>query len=169
MPMRLVPRQLARDQRELDVDLPLDCFPRLHDVVVDLEGAVRVRVRFARDEEGRTRLAGTIAARVRIRCGNCLEVDATDLDVEIDSCVVTSEEAARELVSELDPLVLESQEASVADLFEDDLLLALPDRPASHELGCPAQPAWEDEESAPAQRTSPFAVLAGLGRETQDD
>ena len=169
--MRLEPRQLARDQRDLNVDLPLDAFPRLHSIVVDAEGPVAVRVRFRRDEEGRIRIEGRLAARLLLLCGNCDEPGPFTLDVPVALCVVASDEAARALIEDVDPLVLASVEATPADLFEDDLILALPDRPCLGRPDCPTRPALAVDatevggEEAPA-RPSPFAVLETLKRST---
>ncbi len=168
--MRLDPRQLARDQRDLDVDLTLDDFPRLRDLVIAAEGPVVVRTRFRRDEEGRIRIDGHVSAKLRIVCGNCSEPGSFDLDVPVALCVVHSDEAARALIEDVDSLVLTSPEASPADLFEDDLILALPDRPCRGSLDCPTRPqtdapAVETEDAAP--KPSPFAVLAALKGEDE--
>lgn len=168
--MQLEPRQLARDQRDLDVDLSLDDFPRLRDLVIAAEGPVVVRTRFRRDEEGRIRIDGRVSAKLRIVCGNCSEAGSFDLDVPVSLCVVTTDEAARALMEDVDPLVLASAEVTPADLFEDDLILALPDRPCRGSLDCPTRPetdapAVEVEEAAP--KASPFAVLAALKGEKE--
>ena len=163
--MRLEPRQLARDQRDLNVDLPLDEFPRLRELVTASDGPVAVRVGFRRDEEGRIRIDGRASVPLRMVCGNCGEVGLLEIDVPISVCVVASEEAARLLSDEIDPLVLTTVEATPADLFEDDLLLALPDRPCRGSLDCPTRPETviaEPERGAYEERQSPFAVLASL-------
>ncbi|MEE4302281.1 MAG: YceD family protein [Pseudomonadales bacterium] len=163
--MRLEPRQLARDQRDLDVDLSLDDFPRLRDLVIAAEGPVVVRTRFRRDEEGRIRIDGRIGAKLRILCGNCSEPGSFELDVPVALCVVSSDDAARAVGGDVDPLVLTSVEATPAELFEDDLMLALPDRPCRGSLDCPRRPPADatrvDTEDA-APKASPFAVLAAL-------
>ena len=167
--MQLEPRQLARDQRDLDVDLSLDEFPRLHALVVEALGPVVVRTRFRRDEQGRIRIDGQLRARLRMVCGNCSETGALELEVPVALCVVGSDEAARGLVEDLEPLVLSSPEATPADLFEDDLILALPDRPCFGRLDCPWRPVLgsrESEDGATEREPSPFAVLASLKRES---
>jgi uncharacterized protein len=98
-------------------------------------------------------------------CGNCGEPGPLELDVPVHLCVVASEEAACALIEDVDPLVLASAEASPADLFEDDLILALPDRPCRGRLDCPKRPVHEapEEPAAPEDvEPSPFAVLARL-------
>lgn len=169
--MQLEPRQLARDQRDLDVDLSLDDFPRLRDLVIAAEGPVVVRTRFRRDEEGRIRIDGRVSAKLRIVCGNCSEAGSFDLDVPIALCVVGSDEVARALIQDVDSLILASTEATPADLFEDDLILALPDRPCRGRLDCPTRPKADapvpEEEEEAAPKASPFAVLAALKGEKE--
>lgn len=133
--------------------------------MIAAEGPVVVRTRFRRDEEGRVRIDGRIGVKLRIVCGNCSEPGSFELDVPVSLCVVHSDEAARTLIEDVDPLVLASVEATPADLFEDDLILALPDRPCRGSLDCPRRPqpaaaAVETDEAAP--KASPFAVLAAL-------
>lgn len=163
--MKLEPRQLARDQRELNVDLPLDEFPRLRDLVVAADGPVSVRAAFSRDEEGRIRIDGRLRAHLTMVCGNCSEAAPLELDVPVRVCVVASDDAARALVEDVDTLVLTSAEATPAELFEDDLILALPDRPCRGRQDCPWRPVLpeqEPEQEATADRQTPFAVLAEL-------
>lgn len=163
--MRLEPRQLARDQRDLSVDLPLEAFPRLRELVAATGGPVAVRVGFRRDEHGRIRIDGRAAVSLRMVCGNCGEMGPLEIDVPISLCVVGSDEAARALGDDVDPLILTTPDATPADLFEDDLLLALPDRPCRGSLDCPTRP--QTDVTEPGQTTgevrqSPFAVLASL-------
>ena len=138
--------------------------------MIGAEGPVIVRTRFRRDEEGRIRIDGRVSAKLRIVCGNCSEAGSFDLSVPISLCVVGTDEAARALIEDVDTLVLASAEATPADLFEDDLILALPDRPCRGSPDCPTRPAAEapvviEEDVAP--KASPFAVLAALkGDET---
>jgi uncharacterized protein len=107
-----------------------------------------------------------------MRCANCLEVEAFDLDVDVDVCILTSEEAAREVVDELDPLIMEGKTASAAELFEDDLLLVLPERPCRGREDCPHRPTLVAEVVPSDKRSNPFAALAELkegGSRQRDD
>ena len=163
--MRLEPRQLARDQRDLNVDLSLDEFPRLRELVTSADGPVAVRVGFRRDEEGRIRIDGRASVLLCMVCGNCGEIGPLEIDVPISACVVASDEAAKMLADDVEPLVLTTAEATPADLFEDDLLLALPDRPCRGSLDCPTRPQAviaEPDRGPDEERQSPFAVLASL-------
>lgn len=172
--VRLEPYRLAREERDLKLDLPLDSFPRLLDLVVSADGPVAIRAHFGRDAEGRCRVTGTLAVTLRLRCGNCLEVEPVSLELPLDMCIVKDPERARTLIGEVDPLILEEPEATPAELFEDDLIMGLPERPCQGRVDCPHRPdpalaeAVQIEEAEPARRENPFAVLAGLKKDDGD-
>lgn len=171
--MRLEPYRLAREERDLKLDLPLDSFPRLRDLVVGGEGPVAIRAHFGRDADGRCRVTGTLAATLRLRCGNCREVEPVALELPIDLCIIKDPERARALLGEVDPLILEEPEATPAELFEDDLIMGLPERPCLGRIDCPHRPdamlaVQVEKEAEPARRENPFAVLAGLKKDDGD-
>jgi len=160
--MDLSPYQLAREQRELTLNLPLGEFPRLAALVAEAGGDVQVSVRFFRDDQNRCRMQGTLASSQRMLCANCQVVDGFELAVEVDACLLSSEDAARKLMGEIDPLVIEGVHATPAELFEDDLLLGLPERPCRGRLDCPHRPRYAPEPVVEPPRENPFAVLAEL-------
>ncbi|TVS15611.1 MAG: hypothetical protein EA417_13115 [Gammaproteobacteria bacterium] len=169
--MHLSPYQLARENRTLTLDVPLDALPRFASLVAAEGEAVRVEVQFDRDEQGRCHMHGRLRTRQRFLCANCREVEACDMDVEVDACLLSSDDAARELLGEVDPLVIEGPEATPAQLFEDDLLLALPERPCYGSEACPHRVQMPEDELPEQQRDNPFAVLAELkdGSRRRDD
>lgn len=167
--MRLSPYQLAREQRELILELPLAEFPRLEALVLAGGGTVRVRVRFFADEQGRCRMEGRLDTRQSIVCANCEQPGAFDLVAWVDACLLSSDGKARELLGEVDPLVLEGPHATPAELFEDDLLLALPERPCNSVAECPNQPRYAPEPPEAEERENPFAVLAKIKTTQRSD
>jgi uncharacterized protein len=164
--VELEPFRLAREDALLELRVPLDAFPRLAAAVVGAEGPVEVRVAFARDENGRCRARGSLAVTLDLNCANCREVGQRRLEVPVDLCIVTSDDAARALASELDPLVLDGSTATPAALFEDDLLLALPERPCEDLGRCARARAFDaflaPEPASEPEREHPFAALAVL-------
>lgn len=162
--MKVSPFQLARDDRVYEVELPLEAFPRLEALVLEALGPIRVCVQFERDEQGRCRMHGELEAALRIRCANCEQGGRFRLVTEVNACLVTSDEKASELLSELDPIVLPGAQVTPADLFEDDLLLALPERPCVSIDQCPNQPHYDPDPVPDAERDNPFAVLSRIRR-----
>lgn len=171
--VRLEPYQLAREQRELSLTLTLADFPRIRSLAASEVGEIRVRVHFRRDEEGRCRMEGEVGCSLQLHCANCQEIGPLRLAAAVDVCIVPSEAAAEGLDRALDPLIIEGPAATPAELFEDDLLLSMPERPCADQAVCPNSPdlpvelAQEAAASAPTERSNPFAVLAQL-KESKD-
>lgn len=160
--MSFSPYQLAREGRELKLEVPLAELPRFAALLVADGEAVKVAVRFEFDSQGRCRMFGHLSTRQRMRCANCLEVEAFDLEADVDACILSSEDAARKAVDELDPLIMEGKTASAAELFEDDLLLIMPERPCWGREDCPNRPPQVADVVPVGERRNPFAALAGL-------
>jgi DUF177 domain-containing protein len=161
----VLPYKLARQAGGWRGTIAIDEFLRFGELISGADGPVTVDLAFRLDEEGRCRMQGHATVRVRIECGRCLLPQSRALDVPLDLCVVASDTSAAELGSGLEPYVLDGDEARVADLVEDDLILALPHQVCDEPLTCPNRPALEYGEVDAAEQTSgepknPFAALA---------
>ena len=79
---------------------------------------------------------------------------------------------AEELSPEYEPLFVEDEPLHLADIVEDELILALPAvamHPESECTGAQHPSRDGEEESQPAEaKPNPFAVLAKLKREQKD-
>jgi len=162
------PHELARKGGQFSGEIPLAAFPRLGPLVLG-DGTVTVELGFARDEEGRCHVRGRATLAPTLQCQRCLEPVVSALAIEIDMCVVRSDEQAAELADQFDTFVLTEDEVLVIDLIEDDLLLGLPNQVCDAYDACPNRPelifsgadAAGSDEKEPA-RPNPFGVLAGL-------
>lgn len=144
--------RLMQETQELGADNPLNW---------SAQGEVRV------DESGAEQiwLHLTVETRLPLTCQRCL--GPVDITVEVAQSFrfVGSEEAAEEQDedSEEDVLAL-SQDFSLAELIEDEVLMALPVVPRHEE--CPVAIKLEvvdpGFEAASAEKRNPFAVLAKL-------
>ena len=124
--------------------------------------AVRVRLDFRFDQRGELWMDGELVARVAVECQRCLEPVCVDLASDFAVAIVGSEAEATRLGAEQDVLRIDGDEAGIAELIEDELILALPEQPclAAH---CPrtpplASPAGDSGEEALAA-DKPFAAL----------
>jgi uncharacterized protein len=171
----LEPFRLAREEAVLDVRLGPEAFPRLAECVESVLEPVHVEVAFRRDAQGRCRAQGALRTRVRLRCANCAETEPCELAAAVDLCVVRSEDSARDLIEEIDTVVIAQATATAAELFEDDLLLALPERPCAELEHCVHAEAYDafaqraDEAGPAPEREHPFAALAALKRSKAGD
>jgi len=142
----LATTDVGTDQAALGVDAdstnagfagtPSDVFPRLAAAVSGLD-EVRYELEFGRDDQHRTLVHGFAQLRLSLPCHRCLLDQALSLRVAIDSALVlvgadVNEQAQRRelgyAIGSHDVVLIESSEVGLAQLLEDDLLLALPQR-----------------------------------------
>lgn len=169
LPQFLEPRKLADQEAEITGQTTVACLPRLAEFADSQEQSVEVVLRFARDEERRQCLSGTIRTRLLMTCQRCLEPVSCLVEARPQLVMVYDQEQMRVLPEHLDPWLVENDRIVLAELAAEELLLALP-LVAMHEQ-CPnplENPALTDNESkAPQQavtRDNPFAVLAQIKR-----
>ena len=159
LPAFIEPVRLAELGRSLAGRLPLERLRRLAELLVDRRGEAEVRLDFRQEGRGRVVVLGRIGALLRLTCQRCLEPFDFAVDVPVHLVVVGSDAEAERLAEEEDPLLLgEGQALSLAEMVEDELLLALPPEPAHPPPGCGGA-ARPEAEAAPAERSSPFAAL----------
>jgi uncharacterized protein len=139
--------------------LPLEVFPRLRDMLASAAGEVSYSLAGMLDERGRPALRVKVRGTLSLRCQRCLE--ALPFEVASDEVLVLaatqSEIDAEPVDANLPDRLLGSEEMSVRDLVEDELILALPYAPR-HEA-CEARAAAEANE-----KVSPFAGLSSMLR-----
>lgn len=162
---RLPYLELARQEARVVREMPASEFGRLSAVAPGI-GPLTVDMTFSKDDAGRPWVQGTLSAVLRPTCQRCL--GAYDWPVRLDFrlCIVRNGSLASELAEEVDVLVAEAEAVSIADVVEDELLLALPERLCTEEP-CPHAPALSypaDEAPEPEAGDNPFHVLSRLKR-----
>ena len=139
------------------------------------EGAVRYELHFAPEQEGRVRVTGHLGAELGAVCQRCLQPFRLPLEVEVSVAVADSPLAATRPGSSTDqdtsePDVADADElASLADLIEEELLLAIPFLPR-HELSeCPAADREAGQEDDEGESRRPFAGLREAMRRSREE
>ena len=144
---------------------PLSPMPRLRESLPAPARQARFHLAFSRDPEGRGLLHGEIEASLVLTCQRCLEALEFPVLATLDLALVSGLDEAGLLPEDLDPLLVPAEHLRLADLIEDELLLALPQIPR-HELGdCPAGGrGWTSEVAGQpvAEGPHPFAMLGNL-------
>lgn len=147
----------ARNGRVLEGTLAVSDLERLHDLLAEVEGEVRFRVQGVKGEQGQAQLRLTASATLPLACQRCL--GAIDVAVEVDSLLELVPEGAElsqdELEDDSKDFLPVAGELDVAELVEDEVLLALPVAPRHEKCSLPGA-------TEAGERISPFAVLAGL-------
>ncbi len=167
LPAFIEPVRLAELGRRLEGRLPVARLRRLAGVVADQNGEIEVRLEFGREPRSRSVVRGSIRGVLRLTCQRCLQPYELALDLPVHLVVVRSDAEAERLGEEEDPLLVgDAQALSLAELVEDELLLALPQVPAHPAPGC--RPPEESEVDSGAG-ASPFAALDSLRAPGQRD
>jgi len=171
LPEHIEPLRLARSHRLLSGRLPLSRMRRLAESIEDEAGNIDIDLKFDVDMNGVAILEGQVSCSLQLRCQRCMQPMTWPVDVAFKLALVESEAELDALGEQYEPLLLEDDLVSIADIVEDELLLALPIVPRHAEDECQlVNPAAEPVEQAqpaeaePSPENNPFAVLAELQR-----
>lgn len=182
-PARLDVAEFARAQAQLEGRLPLAALARLADAVVqpadgagaDVHWSAQGLWREAAGTAPETRLRVRAQATVWLTCQRCLQPAALPIEVDTTLRFVADEALAERLDEEQDAedVLALPRSLKLAELIEDELILALPIVPR-HEA-CPEPLAYAAEaaadfapdDTAPDDdQPHPFAALAALKKPT---
>lgn len=147
----------AREGRALEGTLAVSSLERLHDQLADAAGELAFRVQGRQGRRGEPLLKIEVSGALALSCQRCLE--AIRFDVDIDSLLELVPEGAElsqdELEDDTRDFLPVAGDLDVAQLVEDEVLLALPVAPRHERCGLPGTAEAGD-------RITPFAALAGL-------
>ena len=165
LPDRIDPWQLAAGHGRLDGELKLAALPRLAALLEHAGGMVSVALALGVDEQGLRFVEGLLQTEVELICQRCLGPLRLPLEVTVSLALVRTEAEAACLPDQREPLLVTGTDLAVADLVEDELLLALPQIPR-HRDTCECEAVgYYTPPSGPALdagQARAFAALASL-------
>jgi uncharacterized protein len=167
MPLTIDTAEFTRRSDVAEGERPVAALPRLSSLLLDGSGTVTWRLagRIRETADGRRQplLALSLGAEVTMGCVRCLEPVTVAFSVQRDFRLVTSEsQAAREDPQDGDfDLLVGSPQFDLAELIEDEAIMALPFAPRHDDC---RPPAVVGEPPPPLQddRPNPFAKLRRL-------
>jgi len=163
LPATIEPLRLAELGRAIEGKMPLSRLRRLSDLLVDTAGDVEVSLEFIEEAPRRPVVRGSLRAALRLACQRCLEPLDVPVAIPVRLVIVRSEAEAERLDEGEDPLVAGEHPVSLAELIEDELLLALPQVPVHPWAVCgSAVEATRAGEEHAVTPPNPFAVLEAL-------
>ena len=163
LPRILEPRRLAHQGVAISGELDQAFCDRLTEAVIDIIEPIDVELRFDTAEQGRRVLTGSVSTSVLIPCQRCLEAMPVVLSAEFRLGIVWSEEEAAALPKDLDPWLVDSEAADVAEVLEDELLLTLPFVSYHSKDQCNDVAGYSTEEpTAEEPAKNPFGILEQL-------
>ncbi|NIR61893.1 MAG: DNA-binding protein [Gammaproteobacteria bacterium] len=170
MPEFVDPFRLAEVGRTLQGRLALSRLRRLSDYLIADDGEAAIEIAFGVDEQGVAFARGRVRAVLMLQCQRCLEPMAWEVDTAFALGFVRSDLEGQRLPPGYEPSLIEDETVKLADLVEDELILALPQiprhgegetcRPGSFEAGPREAPSGEEGKGTGGDH--PFAVLERL-------
>jgi len=152
--------RMVAAQRIFEGELPLRDMPRLRDSLARAEGVARFQLQFGRDEWGNAFLALEIQAQLPLQCQRTLEVFELPVLLHERLGLIAKEEDEAALPPGFEPLLTADGELRLADVIEDELILALPVVPFKPGSEGESEVLWT---SSPEDGdANPFAALARL-------
>jgi uncharacterized protein len=166
----LEPGALAARAFRLRVATPLRDWLRLAALdppAADAGRMVRVDIAFSQNDQGEAVVEGELAVTLRCTCQRCLEEMELEIRAQPKLCFGRAEWLdAAAVAAGFEPCEPEPG-ATLRQLLEDEMLLAVPVFPVherSEDCGALAEKLAELEPAARPGKASPFAVLAELKR-----
>ncbi|HET8940681.1 MAG TPA: YceD family protein [Rudaea sp.] len=142
--------------------LPLAAMSRLRDSLAACDGDVIFDLEFGKDELGVAQLRVRAEAALPLVCQRTLETFALPVQIDTRLGLISREEDEATLPTDVEPLLIANGMLRLADVVEDELILALPVVPVKPGT-TPTGPAWSDEAQVQeAEVENPFAALAKI-------
>ena len=153
-------------RRSFEGTLPIATLARLCETLSSTDGVVEYSMDFGRDSLGISYVDVRVQASLNVVCQRSLEPFALPVVVDTRLGLIKHERDEAGLPPECEPLlVAEDGRMSLADVIEDELLLALPLVPVNPDSALPDEVTShesEEESSCEGRSENPFAVLREL-------
>ncbi len=163
IPAQIDPWRFTAEGGRLDGELALAALPRLTAVLEHAEGAVSVALMAGVDPQGIPFITGRLQTEIALACQRCLGSLQLPLDVAVSLGLVRDETEADCLPEAYEPLPAPEGFISVAELVENELLLALPQIPRHNDVReCEANGYRTASGKPLTEQSRPFATLASL-------
>lgn len=113
-----------------------EALPRVADVLSSHAEDIAYALQFTRDANKRCVVHCHVAAQLPLLCQRCGQMMTYPVDVTSQLCVVVSDEMAKQLPSDYEPLMVTDGGVPLQDIVEEELLLAIPMIPRHKEGEC---------------------------------
>jgi uncharacterized protein len=151
---------MVQARRVFQGRLPLAGFKRLRDSLAAPGGEVTYELEFGKDDIGVAHLRVRADATLPLTCQRTLEVFGLPVHVDAKLGLIASEADEAALPSDYEPLLTADGQINLAEVIEDELILALPVVPLSPGAE-DASRVWgdTDETQDDEAEENPFAAL----------
>jgi uncharacterized protein len=167
LPSLFDPMLMAEGQQKGRLSLFLKDFSRLSQEVVNPDQSVEVELAF-RVIDRMPVVEGRVTTQLQVACQRCLEPMAIEVDETIALCFIESASLEENVPEGFDAYDFDpGARLNLAELIEDELLLAIPDCPTHADCEIPVAYRGDERDAAESvERVNPFAQLAQLKKNT---
>lgn len=161
-------KKIFAQRADISGSIPVSRFERFCELLANTSGDLKVWLQFGLDERHRRIVEGAIDAHVNVVCQRCLEETNIQLKESFKLGIVETEAQIPRLPKDVDPWLTTEAKLVIADILEEQLILAMP-IVSYHENACTPVVKSADrnevQEKAGSGETrdgNPFAVLKKL-------
>ena len=152
---------LADEERQVELAVPIANLARLAPLLLSQGGMATGRIAFSR-AQGRITADVWLEALPEVRCQRCLGPMLLPVRSQSRVTLVATEGEADAVAPDLEVVLAPEDRIRLADLIEEELLLAMPGAPRHEEEECPARAGDDAPEEMKAPVQKPFADLGRL-------
>jgi uncharacterized protein len=161
----LNPLRLAKAEEQFEGVIDLREMQRISDLLQQQSGEIHYQMSFFLDGSERVLAEVELKTVLQMLCQRCLKTMSVEVERNTHLAFVSDKTEIATLPAEYEPLVLdESDDLSINELVQDELLLAIPLAPMHLPDECSA--AKEVEKFKDNGKVMPFADLAKLKKKT---
>jgi uncharacterized protein len=150
---------MVQARRSFQGILPLAALPRLRDSLAAVDGEVAFAVEFDKDDLGVAYVHVRADAALPLICQRSLETFALPVHVDTRLGLIVKEADEAALPSGYEPLLIGDGALRLADVIEDELILALPVVPVKPGSAQVTRTWGEADATEAANEPNPFSVL----------
>lgn len=162
-------KKIFTQQAVITGSLPVAKFERFSDLLANTSGFIEITLKFFLNEDFRRVISGELKADVQVLCQRCLEGTTITLEDRFQLALVESESQADKLSKDLEPWLCTDTKLVLADIVEEQLILAMPivsyhkENCTQNELLEPGTPKGDAlKNSEKPDKPNPFAILQSL-------
>ena len=161
-------RKVFQSDGKLTGSISLDRLGRFREVLASSNAEINVELEFSLNRSKQRLITGKVSAKVEVECQRCLEPVQIEFQDNISLALLRKESDIAKLDDSLDPWLVEDHKLSLAELVEEQLLLAMPIVSTHDDLNCLVRLEYEKAQpnasaaEEPANGNNPFAVLKTL-------
>ena len=170
LPLQVDPFRMAELGREFEGTMELRLMKRLVPLLRTDAGTIQIKLDFGADAAGVRFMHGLVTGELSLQCQRCMGAMRFPLHIDFRLALLRDETQLERLTEEYEPLLVEAVPIYIADVIEDETLLAVPQIPKHDEGECSVSIAVASDELPGTEKDTqvkpnPFAVLAKLKKE----